>query len=75
EIKVSVARKLLRPYREFYNEKSGELRNDKKSVGAVKYAPEDMGNALSDLFFGSGYGSASTSISSSLSESRTSFSR
>ncbi|GJW34796.1 exocyst complex component EXO70A1-like protein [Tanacetum coccineum] len=64
EIKVSVARKLLRPYREFYNEKSGELRNDKKSVGAVKYAPEDMGNALSLGFVFCGQvfiGSSSTS--------------
>ncbi|GJY50020.1 exocyst complex component EXO70A1-like protein [Tanacetum coccineum] len=74
EIKVSVARKLLPLYREFYNEKSSELRNDKKFSGAVKYAPEDMSNALSDLFFGSSYGSMSTSVSS-LSESRTSFSR
>ncbi|KAI3799476.1 hypothetical protein L1987_34774 [Smallanthus sonchifolius] len=72
EIKVSIARKLLAAYREFYNAQRVEIGKDRKYAGVVKYAPEDMGNALSDLFFGSG--SASTSVSSS-SESRKSHSR
>lgn len=72
EIKVSVARKLLPAYREFYNAQRVEMAKDKKFAGVVKYAPEDMGNALSDLFFGSG--SMSTSVSSSASSSRKSHS-
>ncbi|KAI3748361.1 hypothetical protein L6452_11384 [Arctium lappa] len=72
EIKLSVARKLLPAYREFYNAQRVEMAKDKKFAGVVKYAPEDMGNALSDLFFGSG--SMSTSVSSSLSSSRKSHS-
>ncbi|KAD5961761.1 hypothetical protein E3N88_13234 [Mikania micrantha] len=73
EIKLSIAGKLLPAYREFYNAKRLEMQKDRKFAGVVKYSPEDMGNALSDLFFGSG--SFSTSASSSLSGSRTSFSR
>ncbi|KAF5770320.1 putative exocyst complex component Exo70, cullin repeat-like-containing domain superfamily [Helianthus annuus] len=73
EIKVSVARKLLPAYTEFYNAWRVEMGKNRKYAGVVKYAPEDIGNALSDLFFGSG--SASASMSSSLSESRTSLSR
>ncbi|KAK1409828.1 hypothetical protein QVD17_36357 [Tagetes erecta] len=61
EIKLSVARKLLSAYREFYDVHIVEMG---KYDGVVKYAPEDMGNALSDLFFGS------RSLSSSLSVSR-----
>ncbi|KAJ0470011.1 putative exocyst complex component Exo70, cullin repeat-like-containing domain superfamily [Helianthus annuus] len=74
EIKVSVARKLLPAYTEFYNAWRVEMGKNRKYAGVVKYAPEDIGNALSDLFFGSGSASASMS-SSSLSESRTSLSR
>ncbi|KAI3809413.1 hypothetical protein L1987_25385 [Smallanthus sonchifolius] len=73
EIKLSIAKKLLPAYREFYNAQQLEMRKDKKLAGVVKYAPEDMGNALSDLFFRSGR--ASTSASSSMSGSGTSFSR
>lgn len=74
EIKVSVARKLLPAYREFYNAQRVEMAKDKKFAGVVKYAPEDMGNALSDLFFGSGSMSTSVSSSASASSSRKSHS-
>ncbi|KAK1421114.1 hypothetical protein QVD17_23221 [Tagetes erecta] len=73
EIKLSIAGKLLPAYREFYNAYRVEMVKDRKFSGVVKYAPEDMGNKLSDLFFGSG--SALTSSSSSLSESGTSYSQ
>ncbi|KAI3520198.1 hypothetical protein L1887_09469 [Cichorium endivia] len=77
EIKVSVARKLLSAYKEFYNAQRVEMEKDRKFAGVVKYAPEDMGNALSDLFFGSGTssGSVSSSTSSSSSKSRKLLSR
>ncbi|CAI9273350.1 unnamed protein product [Lactuca saligna] len=74
EIKVSVARKLLPAYREFYNAKRLEMEKDRRFAAAVKYAPEDMGNALSDLFFGSSSVSSSASSTSS-SKSRTSISQ
>ncbi|KAI3721518.1 hypothetical protein L2E82_32532 [Cichorium intybus] len=63
--------------REFYNAQRVEMEKDRKFAGVVKYAPEDMGNALSDLFFGSGTvsGSVSSSTSSSSSKSRKSLSR
>ncbi|KAI3721519.1 hypothetical protein L2E82_32533 [Cichorium intybus] len=63
--------------REFYNAHRVEMEKDRKFAGVVKYAPEDMGNALSDLFFGSGTasGSVSSSTSSSSSKSRKSLSR
>ncbi|XP_071734778.1 exocyst complex component EXO70H1-like [Rutidosis leptorrhynchoides] len=73
EIKVSVAEKLLPAYREFYEMQRVEVAKERKFAGVVKYAPEDIGNALSDLFFGSG--SASVLVSASMSESRTSLSR
>ncbi|KAL4576529.1 hypothetical protein LXL04_012624 [Taraxacum kok-saghyz] len=77
EIKVSIARKLLPAYRKFYSAQRVEMEKDRKSAVAVKYAPEDMGNSLSDLFFGSGTSSTSVSLStsSSSSKSRMSISR
>ncbi|KAK9078602.1 hypothetical protein SSX86_002659 [Deinandra increscens subsp. villosa] len=54
EIKLSIARKLLPAYREFYIAHRVEMGKERKFAGVVKYSPEDMGNALSDLFFGSG---------------------
>ncbi|KAF5799336.1 putative exocyst complex component Exo70, cullin repeat-like-containing domain superfamily [Helianthus annuus] len=77
EIKLSIAGKLLPAYREFYNAYRVEMAKDRRFAGVVKYTPEDLGNALSDLFFGSGRGSMSTSGSGSSisSESRTSLSR
>ncbi|XP_010521809.1 PREDICTED: exocyst complex component EXO70A1-like [Tarenaya hassleriana] len=45
EIKVSAAGKLIPAYSEFY--KNQNMEN-------VRFAPEDLGNYLSDLYFGSG---------------------
>ncbi|KAL8193321.1 hypothetical protein R6Q57_026902 [Mikania cordata] len=73
EIKLSVAGRLLPAYREFYNVQRSEIGKERKYAGIVKYAPEDMGKALSDLFFRSG--SSSASASSSSSESLKSLSR
>ncbi|KAK9061464.1 hypothetical protein SSX86_018645 [Deinandra increscens subsp. villosa] len=70
EIKLSVAGKLLPAYREFYNTHRVEMGKNRKYAGVVRYAPDDMGNALSDLYFVGG----SASSSSSLSGSRTSIS-
>ncbi|KAH7553440.1 hypothetical protein JRO89_XS12G0012400 [Xanthoceras sorbifolium] len=68
EIKVSIARKLVAVYREFY-------KKHRKTVGEtstgvfVRYAPEDVKNYLSDLFFGTTSESVSTVSSASSSTS------
>ncbi|XP_043698359.1 exocyst complex component EXO70H1-like [Telopea speciosissima] len=77
EIKVSIAMKLVPAYRDFYGTYRPLLRaeNDMKSV--VRFAPDDLGNYLSDLFYGTGAasGSASSSVSSSPAQSRGKHSR
>lgn len=64
EIKLSISRKLGQAYQTFYD-------NHRLTVGAtaVRFAPEDIGNYLSDLFFGSGDSSNILSLSSSSSSS------
>ncbi|WCJ41168.1 exocyst subunit exo70 family protein H7 [Euphorbia peplus] len=53
EIKVSVAQKIVPAYREFYEKfrivVKSEFGNNSK---IVRFAPDDLGNYLSDLFFG-----------------------
>ncbi|EEF27653.1 protein binding protein, putative [Ricinus communis] len=64
EIKVSVARKIVPVYREFYE----KFRVVVRSVGIVRFAPDDLENYLSDLFFGNNGGQGSfSSVSSSMS--------
>ncbi|KAD3336402.1 hypothetical protein E3N88_31921 [Mikania micrantha] len=50
-IKISVARKILPAYRTLYENYRGVFR-DVDSV--VRYAPDDLSNYLSDLFYGAG---------------------
>lgn len=65
EIKVSLAKKLVPIYREFY-EKYGEVvRREIGSPRIVRFAPDDLGNYVSDLFFGTAGGSGSISSASS----------
>ncbi|XWS55727.1 hypothetical protein CRYUN_Cryun09bG0025200 [Craigia yunnanensis] len=66
EIKVSVGRKLVAVYREFYDTHKSTV-GDERSVGLfVRFSPEDVGNYLSDLFLGTvTSGSSSTSSSTS----------
>ncbi|KAG8374291.1 hypothetical protein BUALT_Bualt11G0116200 [Buddleja alternifolia] len=52
EIKVSIARKIFRLYREFYNAHRVTMGRERNSAAVVRYAPEDVGHHLSDLFFG-----------------------
>ncbi|KAE8038973.1 hypothetical protein FH972_011430 [Carpinus fangiana] len=69
EIKISVAKKLGPAYRDFYEKNQAGLRQLVGSESFVRYAPDDLGNYLSDLFFGTGVG-GSVSSSSSVSHSR-----
>ncbi|CAK7341783.1 unnamed protein product [Dovyalis caffra] len=67
EIKVSIARKLVPVYREFYDKHRSNV-GGQRSIGVfVRYAPEDIENYLSDLFFGTidSRSSVSTSTTSS----------
>lgn len=76
EIKVSIARKIIPVYREFYNKKRVNLGRGRNLASIVRYTPEDVGHHLSDLFFGTLEleSSTSTSVSTS-SHSRESRSR
>ncbi|KAL3646698.1 hypothetical protein CASFOL_009242 [Castilleja foliolosa] len=51
-IKVSIARKIFILYREFYNANKQKVQRERFSASVVRYAPEDVGHHLSDLFFG-----------------------
>ncbi|KAL8508925.1 hypothetical protein ACS0TY_016211 [Phlomoides rotata] len=68
-IKVSIARKIYRLYREMYNQHALKLLEGRHSSGIVRYAPEDVGHHLSDLFFGHVESGSSSSVESSPSNS------
>ncbi|CAK9140235.1 unnamed protein product [Ilex paraguariensis] len=63
-IKVSVAKKILPAYRDFYGKYRELFRGDMGEESVVRYAPDDLGNYLSDLFYGSGVSGSATSLSS-----------
>ncbi|PSR86663.1 Exocyst complex component EXO70A1 like [Actinidia chinensis var. chinensis] len=67
EIKVSLARKLVPAYRSFYEKYGAMFRRGMGAEAIVRYAPDDLGNYLSDLFYGTGGGeyTSKSSISSS----------
>ncbi|XP_059430190.1 exocyst complex component EXO70H1-like [Corylus avellana] len=69
EIKISVAKKLGPAYQDFYEKNRAGLRKLVGSEVFVRFAPDDLGNYLSDLFFGTGV-AGSVSSSSSASHSR-----
>ncbi|KAL7173516.1 hypothetical protein ACSBR2_032888 [Camellia fascicularis] len=68
EIRISLARKLVPAYGEFYVKFRTMFRRQMGDESIVRYAPDDVGNYLSDLFYGAGT-SRSTSNSSSSSMS------
>lgn len=72
ELKVSVAKKLVPAYREFYEKHRVGLRRECGVDSLVRCAPENLNNYLSDLLYGaSGAGSVSSSFSTtSFSHSR-----
>lgn len=69
-IKVSIARKIFRLYREFYNAQREKMAGNRRLAAVVRYAPEDVGHCLSDLFFGHVESGSSSSVESSPSNSR-----
>ncbi|KAK6142188.1 hypothetical protein DH2020_003000 [Rehmannia glutinosa] len=61
EVKISLAKKIVPGYRAFY------LKHRENYIGVesiVRYAPEDLNNYLSDLFFAAGGGSRTSSYES-----------
>ncbi|CAK9140526.1 unnamed protein product [Ilex paraguariensis] len=70
EIKVSLARKLVGVYREFYGVHRLVIGRERDLALEVKYTPEDVGNYLSDLFFGKTLSGSSSSFSMSTSQLR-----
>ncbi|CAI0411508.1 unnamed protein product [Linum tenue] len=67
ELKVSIAKKLVPAYREFYDNYvvgSGMLSGDSLEVLMVKFGPDDLENYLSDLFHGGSSSGSSSSNSS-----------
>ncbi|XP_057480029.1 exocyst complex component EXO70H1-like [Actinidia eriantha] len=67
EIKYSLARKFVPAYRSFYEKYGAMFRRGMGAEAIVRYAPDDLGNYLSDLFYGTGGGeyTSKSSISSS----------
>ncbi|CAH8291682.1 unnamed protein product [Eruca vesicaria subsp. sativa] len=75
ELKVSIARKLVPEYREFYEKYLPLLRQDKNIEMLVSFKPDNLENYLSDLFHGTPILSGSShSASSSLSSTTSCFS-
>ncbi|KAF7116971.1 hypothetical protein RHSIM_Rhsim13G0088000 [Rhododendron simsii] len=66
EIKVSLAKKLMPAYTSFYEEYRWLFGREAGVEPVVRYAPDDLGNYLSDLFYGTeAAGSVSSSVCSS----------
>ncbi|MCL7027560.1 hypothetical protein MKW94_015973 [Papaver nudicaule] len=72
EIKVSICSKLLPLYRSLFDKYCVTLQGEQRVLGAssVKFSPDDLGNYLSDLFYGT---VSSTNVSSNTSASPHSF--
>ncbi|KAJ8620840.1 hypothetical protein MRB53_029369 [Persea americana] len=66
EIKVSIARKIVPPYRAFYEKYRVLLRNEPHLQVVVRFAPEDLENYLSDLFYGTGVSGSTAGTKSSV---------
>ncbi|KAM7255146.1 hypothetical protein ACFE04_020387 [Oxalis oulophora] len=65
EMKVSIARKLVTTYQTFYLANKVTAGSDLDLKLVIRYAPEDLGNYLSDLFFGTEAAASSTTTTSS----------
>jgi exocyst complex protein 7 len=70
EIKVSIGRKITPVYREFYEKHRSSVGGQRRVGVFVKYAPEDVENCLSHLFFGTVDSGSSVSTSTTSSRQR-----
>ncbi|XP_022728676.1 exocyst complex component EXO70H1-like, partial [Durio zibethinus] len=63
DVKISLARRIVPIYKDFYERYGGvQMRKEMWVESLVRHTPNDLGNYLSDLFYGSG---SSGSVSSS----------
>jgi exocyst complex protein 7 len=69
-IVTSIAKKIFKLYREFYNARRETMQRDRHLGSVVRYAPEDVGRHLSDLFFGTIESGSSSSFQASHSRPR-----
>ncbi|XP_016461722.1 exocyst complex component EXO70H1-like [Nicotiana tabacum] len=51
DLKISIGRKILPVYREFYNKYRDAIVKERHSAHVIRFAPEDVAHRLSDLFF------------------------
>ncbi|KAI3860505.1 hypothetical protein MKX03_017887 [Papaver bracteatum] len=66
QIKVSICKKVVPVYREFYDTNRATLSRERNVEALVRYSPDDLMNYLSDLFYGmkvSGSGSSTANSS------------
>ncbi|GLT89655.1 hypothetical protein SLE2022_076320 [Rubroshorea leprosula] len=61
DIKVSITSKLVPVYRPFYDTHGLTIEEERNRMLFVKFTPEEVGNYLSDLFFGAGNSGSSSS--------------
>ncbi|RWR95497.1 exocyst complex component EXO70B1-like protein [Cinnamomum micranthum f. kanehirae] len=66
EIKVSIARKIVPPYRAFYDKYRVLLQKEPHLEVVVRFAPENLENYLSDLFYGTGVSGSAAGTKSSV---------
>ncbi|GER29403.1 exocyst subunit exo70 family protein H7 [Striga asiatica] len=60
EVKISLSKKIILPYRAFYQKHRGDYSRGVGGESIVRYAPEDLDNYLSDLFFATASGGSTT---------------
>ncbi|GAA0166287.1 membrane traffic protein [Lithospermum erythrorhizon] len=60
QVKLSLARKIIPAYREFYDSYRGKWRSKFGEEPIIRFSPEDLFNFISDLFQGDGGSSGST---------------
>ncbi|XP_059305663.1 LOW QUALITY PROTEIN: exocyst complex component EXO70H1-like [Lycium ferocissimum] len=70
DLNVSIARKILPVYREFYNKHRNVIVKERHSSHVIRFSPEDLGHYLSDLFFGPVESRSSSSVQSSPSHTK-----
>ncbi|MQL78936.1 hypothetical protein Taro_011357 [Colocasia esculenta] len=69
ELKLSIARKLMPAYRSFFERSRALLWGERDYPTVVRFTPEDLGNYISDFFYGDAGDGSSVSTSVSVSSS------
>lgn len=72
QVKISLARSIIPVYRVFYHKYRGVMIPEREAEPIVRFAPEDLENYLSDLFFGNSSG-GSTAMTASTTSYRSSY--